>query len=93
MGTQIESFQTHKADILCLCLAEDENSVYCAGKFSLDIFVFVIRDSCHALFPLSYVSMSQGCNPDVSNSLSLETSVLIISLIQFRSMASLNNSL
>ncbi|KDR20318.1 U3 small nucleolar RNA-associated protein 4 homolog [Zootermopsis nevadensis] len=30
-GTQIESFQTHKADILCLCLAEDENSVYCAG--------------------------------------------------------------
>lgn len=31
MGTQIESFQTHKADILCLCLAEDENSLYCAG--------------------------------------------------------------
>lgn len=31
VGTQIESFQTHKADILCLCLAKDENSVYCAG--------------------------------------------------------------
>jgi hypothetical protein len=41
MGTQTESFQTHKADVLCLCLAEDENSVYCAGKFSLDIFVSV----------------------------------------------------
>jgi hypothetical protein len=35
IGTQIESFQTHKADILCLCLAEDENSVYCAGKLSV----------------------------------------------------------
>jgi len=37
LGTQIESFQTHKADILCLCLAEDENSLYCAGKFSVDM--------------------------------------------------------
>jgi hypothetical protein len=44
MGTQTESFRTHKADVLCLCLAEDETSVYCAGKFSLDILVFV---SCH----------------------------------------------
>jgi hypothetical protein len=76
MGTQIESFQTHKADILCLCLAEDESSVYCAGKFPLDIFMSVIRDSCHALPPLS-----EGCNPDASTG----TSVLIISLIQFRS--------
>jgi hypothetical protein len=38
MGTQIECFHTHKADILCLCLAEDENSVYFAGKFSAAVF-------------------------------------------------------
>ncbi|XP_069701427.1 U3 small nucleolar RNA-associated protein 4 homolog isoform X2 [Periplaneta americana] len=30
-GTQIEGFQTHRADILSLCLTEDEQSVYCAG--------------------------------------------------------------
>jgi hypothetical protein len=42
MGTQTESFQTHKADVLCLCLAEDENSVYCAGKFSLGILYLLL---------------------------------------------------
>lgn len=50
MGTQIESFQTHKADILCLCLAEDENSLYCAGKFSvavLFIFKHAFQLSCN----------------------------------------------
>ncbi|PSN57688.1 hypothetical protein C0J52_00311 [Blattella germanica] len=31
VGTQIESYQSHKADILCLCLSEDETNVYCAG--------------------------------------------------------------
>ncbi|KAJ9595879.1 hypothetical protein L9F63_012938, partial [Diploptera punctata] len=35
IGTQIESVQSHKADILCLCLAEDEKSVHCAGVDSM----------------------------------------------------------
>jgi hypothetical protein len=43
MGTQTECFQTHKADILCLCLAEDENSVYFAGKFSVAVLYTAMR--------------------------------------------------
>lgn len=31
LGEQIESLQTHKADILSICLSEDQNSLYCAG--------------------------------------------------------------
>jgi hypothetical protein len=42
MGTQIECFHTHKADILCLYLAEDENSVYFAGKFSVAVLCIEI---------------------------------------------------
>ncbi|XP_015832958.1 U3 small nucleolar RNA-associated protein 4 homolog isoform X2 [Tribolium castaneum] len=31
VGAQLESYQSHRADILSLCLSEDENSLYCAG--------------------------------------------------------------
>lgn len=31
MGAQIESYQSHKADILSLALSEDENTIFCAG--------------------------------------------------------------
>lgn len=31
IGSQIESYQSHKADILALCISEDEKSLYCAG--------------------------------------------------------------
>lgn len=37
MGTLIESFQTHIADILCLCLSEDHNTIYCSGKLKKKI--------------------------------------------------------
>lgn len=30
-GAQIESYQSHRADILALCVAYDEKSLYCAG--------------------------------------------------------------
>ncbi|CAG2060683.1 unnamed protein product, partial [Timema podura] len=30
-GTQLESFLSHKADILCLCLDEENNCVYSSG--------------------------------------------------------------
>ncbi|KAK6644494.1 hypothetical protein RUM43_000761 [Polyplax serrata] len=33
IGTQIESNNTHDADILSLALTEDESAVYCAGKY------------------------------------------------------------
>nr|CAI5842239.1 unnamed protein product [Callosobruchus analis] len=31
VGAQIESYQSHKADILALCLSDDEHTLYCAG--------------------------------------------------------------
>ena len=31
VGAQLESYQSHRADILSLCLSEDEESLYCAG--------------------------------------------------------------
>ncbi|KAI4471576.1 u3 small nucleolar rna-associated protein 4 [Holotrichia oblita] len=31
IGSQIESYQSHKADILCLALSEDEETVFCGG--------------------------------------------------------------
>lgn len=31
IGSQIESYQSHKADILALCLSQSESSLYCAG--------------------------------------------------------------
>lgn len=31
VGSQVESYQSHKADILAISLADDENSLYCAG--------------------------------------------------------------
>ncbi|KAF5288217.1 hypothetical protein FQA39_LY03985 [Lamprigera yunnana] len=31
IGAQIESIQSHKSDILTLCLSDDEDSLYCAG--------------------------------------------------------------
>lgn len=31
IGAQIESYQSHRADILSLCLSDDETSLYCAG--------------------------------------------------------------
>jgi U3 small nucleolar RNA-associated protein 4 len=31
LGTQLESYQSHRADILSVCLSEDKTSVYCAG--------------------------------------------------------------
>ncbi|KAB0796828.1 hypothetical protein PPYR_10889 [Photinus pyralis] len=31
VGAQIESFQSHKADILSLCVSAGEDSIYCAG--------------------------------------------------------------
>lgn len=30
-GAQIESYQSHKADLLTLCLSKDEKTLYCAG--------------------------------------------------------------
>lgn len=31
LGSQIESYQSHKADILTMCLSESGTSLYCAG--------------------------------------------------------------
>lgn len=31
IGAQIESYQSHRADILALCLSKDESTLYCAG--------------------------------------------------------------
>lgn len=31
IGAQIESYQSHRADILALCLSEDENALCCGG--------------------------------------------------------------
>lgn len=31
VGAQIESYQSHRSDILTICLSESENSLYCAG--------------------------------------------------------------
>ncbi|KAJ8927588.1 hypothetical protein NQ314_019933 [Rhamnusium bicolor] len=31
IGSQLESYQSHKADVLALCLSEDQSSLYCAG--------------------------------------------------------------
>lgn len=31
LGAQIESLETHKADILTMCLSDDQQSFYCAG--------------------------------------------------------------
>ncbi|XP_025835846.1 U3 small nucleolar RNA-associated protein 4 homolog [Agrilus planipennis] len=31
IGSQIESFQSHRADILSVCLSSDEKTLYCAG--------------------------------------------------------------
>ncbi|KAJ8946719.1 hypothetical protein NQ318_020813 [Aromia moschata] len=31
VGSQLESYQSHKADILALCLSDDHKSLYCAG--------------------------------------------------------------
>lgn len=31
VGSQIESYQSHKADILSVCLADNHNALYCAG--------------------------------------------------------------
>lgn len=31
VGAQLESYPSHKADILALCLSESQNSLYCAG--------------------------------------------------------------
>ncbi|XP_077300412.1 UTP4 small subunit processome component l(3)72Dn isoform X2 [Arctopsyche grandis] len=31
VGEQIESLQTHKADVLAICLSEDQKSLYCTG--------------------------------------------------------------
>lgn len=31
IGAQIESYQSHKADILSLCLSDNQTSLYCAG--------------------------------------------------------------
>lgn len=31
VGAQIESYQSHRADILAVCLSESETSLYCAG--------------------------------------------------------------
>ncbi|XP_046396147.1 U3 small nucleolar RNA-associated protein 4 homolog [Ischnura elegans] len=39
LGCSIKSYQSHKADILTLCLSEDNNSVYCSGVDPL-IFSF-----------------------------------------------------
>ncbi|XP_019876359.1 U3 small nucleolar RNA-associated protein 4 homolog [Aethina tumida] len=31
VGAQIESYQSHKADLLAICVSDDEKSLYCAG--------------------------------------------------------------
>lgn len=31
LGEQVESWESHKADILTMCLCEDQQSFYCAG--------------------------------------------------------------
>ncbi|KAJ8982687.1 hypothetical protein NQ317_013159 [Molorchus minor] len=46
VGSQIESYQSHKADILTLCLSDDQKSLYCAGR-ALDKWVKSIQRKIH----------------------------------------------
>lgn len=34
IGTVIDEVNAHKADVLCLCLSEDQKTLYSAGKIS-----------------------------------------------------------
>jgi len=38
LGTILDQVNAHKADVLCLCMSEDQKTVYTAGTFVIVIF-------------------------------------------------------